>query len=239
MCEVLAVAFASPEPFATVLPWAMSMERLGVAGFGWGAAWLDDAGTVRRYRHASSLAEDAEGRAALANEVSSRFLVHLRRPSRLSTVQEADTQPFLADDAGFAFCHNGSFERAEEVRERYSGRLKGRADSEVGFSLFQDRLRAGSPAAAALEETLAELGGTGNLGYLGQDGALMMLGGHPHNILWRFRRGPSNMAATGLHSEDESVFDLVFRDATDRERVVNEVAEVGEPKAEPHLGAAS
>src|SRR5690242_7353186 len=113
VCEVLAVAWREPERFDRVLPWAAELERLGVAGFGWGVAWLEDDGTVHGYRRPTNLRDDSEGRARLAGVSSNRFLVHLRRPSRLSTVQVADTQPFLADDRRFAFCHNGMLERHE------------------------------------------------------------------------------------------------------------------------------
>ena len=44
MCELMAVALERAEPFGTVLPWATEVERLGVAGFGWGVAWLDHIG---------------------------------------------------------------------------------------------------------------------------------------------------------------------------------------------------
>src|SRR2546430_11968109 len=114
MCEVLAVAWPKPEPFGRVLPWALELERLGVAGFGWGVAWLDGDGIVRVHKRAGKLAEDPAGQAAVRDVASERFLVHLRRPSRLSTAQLSDTQPFVRDDGGFAFCHNGFLSGAEE-----------------------------------------------------------------------------------------------------------------------------
>src|SRR2546430_9494138 len=114
VCEVLAVAWEEPRPFDRVLPWASELERLGVAGFGWGVAWVEDDGTVHGYRRPTSLRDDADGRDRLAGVTSSRFLVHLRRPSRLSTVQMADTQPFLARAGRSASCHNGILHRHAE-----------------------------------------------------------------------------------------------------------------------------
>lgn len=242
MCELLAVAWERAEPFRTILPWAAGLERLGVAGFGWGVAWLDDEeGRVRGYRNTASLAEDSEGAAALGDVRSSRFLVHLRRPSRLSTVQLADTQPFLDERHNCAFCHNGLFARAEDLRGRYTDRLHGRADSEVGFCFLQDLLDEGVRPADALPRTLQDLAGSGNLGYLGADGTLLMMAGHPANNVWRFRAdGSATVAATALHSADESVFDLLFTDAADRRRLPpREVAVVGGPGPETRVRAAS
>ncbi|MFL5796981.1 MAG: class II glutamine amidotransferase [Actinomycetota bacterium] len=242
MCELMAVAWERAEPLRAVLPWAAELERLGVAGFGWGVAWLDDEGNgVRGYRNQASLSEDSDGAEALSDVRSSRFLVHLRRPSRLSTVQVADSQPFLDQRHGCAFCHNGLFARAEELRDRYAGRLHGRADSEVGFLFLQDLLDEGARPEAALPRTLDDMAGSGNLGYLGADGTLLMMAGHPANDLWRFRAGGSaTVAATALHSADESVFDLVFPDATDRRKIApREVVEVGGPVPAPRIRAAS
>src|SRR4029450_9714891 len=164
MCEVLATAWERPEPFGTLLPWAHDLERLGVAGFGWGLAWFDhDEGTVRRYRTTSSLARDPDGASSLADVRSSRFLVHLRRPSKLSTVDEGDSQPFFDDGGACAFCHNGLFARAEEHRARYAGRLRGRADSEVGFFFLLELLDRGVRPADALPRHVTRLGGGGDV----------------------------------------------------------------------------
>ena len=159
------------KPISLILPWARRVEQLGIAGFGWGVAWLAGDG-VHRYRSAASLAVDAEGARSAAAVRSSRFLVHLRRPNRLSTVQLSDSQPFLdapGEDAvgTIAFCHNGFLERHEELRPRYQSHLRGRADSEVGFEFFKERVDAGTDPAAALAEVHERLGGTANLGSLG------------------------------------------------------------------------
>jgi hypothetical protein len=230
MCEVLAVAGPKEIAFEAALPWARGLERLGVAGFGWGVAWSVDGG-VRRYRNAASLADDAAGAGALASVRSDRFLVHLRRPSRLSTAQLADSQPFLdaesEDGVGtFAFCHNGFLDRHAELRPRYEGRLRGRADSEVGFEFFRERLGDGVAPADGLAEVHERLGGSANLGYLGADGTLLVYGGHAHNPPWRFEQDGLTVAATSLHSEDESLFDLLFTNATERRRIGPEVVRI-------------
>jgi predicted glutamine amidotransferase len=238
MCELLAVAWDSPQPFGRILPWAQGLERVGIAGFGWGLAWLEDDG-VHRYRHPTSLAEDPSGVTGHSEVASTRFLVHLRRPDRLSTVEMADSQPFLAADGDgidgpggvgtFAFCHNGSL---KADRAPYARRLKGRADSEVGFCLLTDLLGEGVSPEIALPRVLHELGGRANFGYLGSDGQLLVYEGNRPNPIWRFSMDGARVAATQLHSDDESLFDLVFQQAEDREPVIDRVAEVGAPTAE-------
>jgi predicted glutamine amidotransferase len=241
MCEVLAVAWEHAEPFGTILPWARDLERLGVAGFGWGLAWLDeDASTVRGYRTTSSLADDPDGAAALEDIRSRRFIVHVRRPSKLSTIDEGDSQPFFDEGRGCAFCHNGLFARAEDFRDRYADRLRGRADSEVGFHYLLDLLDEGRRPADALPRALEELGGRGNLAYLGRDGTLVVMAGHPENDMWRFQLGSAVAAATALHSADESMFDMVFAEATDRRKLAPlEVAELSGPISEAAARAVS
>jgi glutamine phosphoribosylpyrophosphate amidotransferase len=223
MCEILAVAASEDIAFDTLLPWARGLEHLGVAGFGWGVAWLVEDG-VRRYRNAGSLGSDPEGARSVAPVMSSRFLVHLRRPNRLSTAQLADSQPFLdalaEEGVGrFALCHNGFLERHAGFRPRYRATLRGRADSEVGFEFLRERLAGGSDPAESLAELHQRLGGTANLGHLGADGKLLVYGGNPSNPLWLFESSGLTVAATGLHSDDDSLFDLLFTEATNRRRI--------------------
>jgi Glutamine amidotransferase domain len=127
-----------------------------------------------------------DGRERLAGVTSDRFLVHLRRPSRLSTVQLADTQPFVAEDGSFAFCHNGMLDRHEEHRQRLGSSLAGKADSEVGFRMTQEALAAGATPTEALADAYGQLGGRANLGYLGADGELAVFAVNATNRLWSF-----------------------------------------------------
>jgi glutamine phosphoribosylpyrophosphate amidotransferase len=232
MCEMLAIAAPEPIAFEQVLPWAMQLDRLGIAGFGWGVTWLDG-NRVRRYRNVAGISDDTEGRNRLAAVESSRFLVHLRRPSRLSTIDLADTQPFLQEEGAFAFCHNGEFERHSELRPLFAGLLAGKADSEVGFRLFESLLLQGQEAGAALAEVHATLGGRANLGFLGQRGELLLYAGHPGNLLWTFTLGALEIGATALHSADLSVFDLIFPAATERRTIGSEVVLLGGPVTDP------
>jgi predicted glutamine amidotransferase len=210
VCEVLAVAWSEPERFERVLPWAAELERLGVAGFGWGVAWTDGDGRVHGYRRPTSLAGDPDGRERLAGVTADRLLVHMRRPSRLSTVQLADTQPFVAEDGSFAFCHNGMLDRHDEHRERLGSSLAGKADSEVGFRMTQEALGAGATPTEALAGVHEQLGGRANFGYLGADGELAVFAVNATNRMWQFGLDGARVAATALHSDDRSLFRMVF-----------------------------
>ncbi len=226
MCEILLAVWSDPEPAPTVLDWAGRLERFGLGGFGWGIAWLEG-GRIVAHRFPGRLDEDARGASQLSSVRSTRYLVHLRRPSQLSTIQLADTQPFVDAEAGLAFAHNGRFDRAEEMRGRFAGRLFGRADSEVGFQLFASLRAQGVSPRAALVATHRELEGSANLALLPATGTPLIYHGAPANQVWRFRLDGAEVATTGLHSSDEALFDLCFPDALGRRRLMPaEVAEV-------------
>jgi len=225
MCEMLAVASGEPVAIGEVLQRAMELERLGIAGFGWGISWLEDGG-VSTYRQTGSLHDDQRGRKRLTHVSSVAFLLHLRRPSRLSTVGLADTQPFTQQDGAFAFCHNGVFQRHGEFRPVFQDRLRGKADSEVGFRLFESLLSQELTPEAALPGVHKLLGGHANMGYLDKEGNLLIYGEHEDNVVWWFKLGEMEMATTALHSGDLSVFDLIFPEASDRQRI-DKVAHLG------------
>jgi predicted glutamine amidotransferase len=228
MCEIVAAAWPDARPAGPLLEQARAVERFGIDGFGWGLAWVDPDGRVRGYRSVDSLAADAAGREAAARIESTRFLVHLRRPTLLSTVDLADTQPFVDEAGSFAFVHNGRFEHHEFHRRRYAAVLHGRADSEVGFRVFAHHLPAMGPS-QAMTRTLHDLGGYGNVAFLGVDGELIARSGHPLNPFWRFRLDDGIVAATACHSEDHSVFDLVFTGAEEPVRIGPDPERVAPP----------
>ncbi len=215
MCELLLARWPRPVPPDRVLEWADSLERHGLGGYGWGIAWREH-GLVRSYRHPGLLRDDLSGRMGLRHCASTHFMIHLRRPSQLTTVALADTQPFLADDGSYAFEHNGRLDRAEELRGQFAASLHGRADSEVGFRLFGSLMESGLSADAALASVHQQLGGTANLGYLPAAGSVLAYAGAPANQMWHFRIAGAEVISTALHSADEAVFELCFPEATDR-----------------------
>ncbi len=216
MCELLVVAFEAARPFGELAPVAAGLEELGVAGFGWGVAWLDErTGVVRGVKGIGRFRDEGRHETTLSATTSRRFVIHLRRPSRLSTVQMADTQPFV-DAASGAWCHNGFLARAEELRPQFARRLHGRADSEVGWQYFCDRMAGGDDALDALRAVDEVFGGKMNLAYLGVDADLCIYSRNSTNRFWRFSLDGAEMAATGLHSEDDSLFELLVPAASDR-----------------------
>ncbi len=227
MCEILLVVWSEPQPFERILPWGLELERLGVGGFGWGVAWRDG-DEVRRYRNPVRLSDDPTGRADLISTRSTHFLLHLRRPSQLSTVALADTQPFLSDGGSFAFVHNGRLSGAAEFRDRFPGKLSGHADSEVGFRLFEQLLEEGVAPAEALSDVHRQMGGNANLAVLPARGEALFYAGHKDNDGWRFELDGAAVASTALHSADEAVFSLCFPMASRRTRLaLGEVAALG------------
>lgn len=215
MCELLVAAFDEPRPFGYLAPIVSGLEQLGLGGFGWGVAWVDEQGSVQGIRGLGRYRDEGQRNDALLTQDARRFVVHLRRPSRLSTVQMSDTQPFFDDGRG-AWCHNGFLERAEELRTQFEGRLHGRADSEVGWQFFLDRVAAGASTLDALRAVDDTFGGKVNLAHLAADGTLSVYSRNETNRMWQFRLDGGDLAATDLHSDDSSLFDLVVPRATDR-----------------------
>jgi predicted glutamine amidotransferase len=209
MCEILAVRFPEPRPLAEVAAWARAMEYYGSGRFGWGVAWTQD-GVVRAHRDTGQLATDPAVTGWLAGVTSTRFLVHSRRPTLLSTIQLADTQPFVTPDDGLAFCHNGLFRERDAYRAAYAGRLAGGADSEIGFCMLADLVSAGTAPVDGLARVHARLGGNANLATLAADGTISLFSRHETNRFFTFDYGDARVAVTELHSPDDSVFRLIF-----------------------------
>ena len=223
MCEMIAIQETTPGvtfALSEVLPLAVQIERLGIAGFGWGVAWHDPStGQVQCYRSPAALRDDPEVSASgLPNTRADAAIIHLRRPNQLSTIGLADTQPFYSQRHGCAFAHNGDFAYHERIRPHYleQGLLQGKADSEVGFRLFEDELdrTAGKrQAEQALRQVYSKLEGRANLLALMPGGSLAAYAQCEDNWMFKCQIGSLQVVVTALYSWDQSVFDLVLRDA--------------------------
>ncbi|MBI3749087.1 MAG: hypothetical protein HY262_09630 [Chloroflexi bacterium] len=145
-------------------------------------------------------------------------LVHLRRPSRLSTLTHADTQPFDDPAGRFAFSHNGDLRDYKGLREgfRRQGRIHGRADTEVGERWLEDAWRPDEPVAHLLASLHDRFGGQANLAVLTSDGSPHHYAGNGENPVFSFRLGRIGIASTGIYSLDRSLFRYVAPAATDR-----------------------
>ena len=118
MCEQYVAVAATPFRIGSLWPFTERLERFGVAGFGWGATWLDADGQFRSHRDIGSFRDDA-AREGVGEHQTTALLVHLRRPSKFSTIGLPDTQPFDDPDGRFSFSHNGYLEHHKAYRARY------------------------------------------------------------------------------------------------------------------------
>jgi len=152
---------------------------------------------------------------------STAALVHLRRPSRLSTLTLPDTQPFDDPAGRFSFSHNGDLRDYRSLRATYraQGRIHGRADTEVGARWLEDAWRPGEPAAHLLAALHDRFGGQANLAVLAADGTPHHYAGNGENPVFAFRLGRIGVVSTGIYSLDRSLFRFVAPGATDRRLV--------------------
>jgi hypothetical protein len=216
MCEQFVARSAAPFRLDELWPFTERLERSGIAGFGWGVAWLDQAG-LQVYRNVRAFRDDP-GREEIGRADTTSVLVHLRRPSKLSTQTIEDTQPFCDPAGRFVFGHNGDLRETREWRRTYrsQGRLHGRADTEVGQRWLEDEWTDGESVAGLLGRLHETFGGLANLAVLTPDGTPHAYAGNPENPVFTFALGRIGLASTGIYSRDRSIFRLVAPDATRR-----------------------
>ena len=217
MCEQFIARSAEPFRIDELWPFTERLERYGLAGFGWGAAWIGADGRIRMHRDTAAFRDDP-GRESVGAEEAMSVLVHLRRPSRLSTLQLPDTQPFLDPAERFVFSHNGDLRDYKAARARYrkQGRIHGRADSEVGQRWLEDAWSADEPVGHLLGSLHDAFGGEANFAVLAADGTPHHYAGNPQNPVFTFDLGAIGVASTALYSIDRSVFRYAAKGATNR-----------------------
>jgi glutamine phosphoribosylpyrophosphate amidotransferase len=220
MCEHYVARSAEPFRLDALWDFTRSLERFGMAGFGWGAAWLEPAGSLATHRDVRAFRDDPEVDRLGATETTS-VLVHLRRPSKLSTLQLADTQPFDDPAGRFAFSHNGDLRDTRALRRRFQdeGRIARRAHTEVGARRHEDEWAACPDPATVLPALHARFGGQANLALLDRAGGVAHYAGNSENPVFAFRLGRIGVASTALYSIDRSLFQLAAPGATHRRLV--------------------
>lgn len=220
MCEHFVARAAEPFRLDELWPFSERLERYGLAGFGWGASWLTSAGGLETYLDTRAFRDDPGSGAVGANETTS-LLVHLRRPSRLSTLGLPDTQPFVDPAGRFSFSHNGDLRDIRSWRRRYQaeGRIHGRADTEVGARWLEDAWVDGEPVGHVLAALHDTFGGQANMAVLTADGSPYHYAGNGENPVFTFRLGRIELASTGIYSLDRSLFRYVAPGAKDRRLV--------------------
>ena len=217
MCEHFVARAAEPFHLDELWDFAERLERFGLAGFGWGAAWIDADGRIASHRDIRAFREDP-AREAVGRHETTSALIHLRRPSRLSTIGPADTQPFDDPAGRYSFSHNGDLLLHRDWRARYraQGRIHGRADTEVGARWLEDEWRDGESVPHVLGALHDTFGGQANLAVLTANGAVHHYAGNRENPVFTFRLGRIGIAGTAIYSLDRSVFRFVAPGATDR-----------------------
>ncbi|HHY67848.1 MAG TPA: hypothetical protein GX517_11780 [Alicyclobacillus sp.] len=219
MCEMLAIRAERPLLLEEVWPYMILLDEYGVAGFGWGVVWIGIDGKLRRYRTADGIRRDPVGPRSLAGVRSTRYLIHLRRPSAMTTIAHRNAQPYLSSGGDLAFAHNGYFARHNAFRPEFEGRFEGTSDSEVGFLLYQKEVSNGIAPAEALLRVHRDLEGHANIGVLQADGELLMYAGNHENNVYAFDLGDLRMMSTALHSMDDFLFQTIFPSASNVRRV--------------------
>jgi glutamine phosphoribosylpyrophosphate amidotransferase len=220
MCEHYVARAAEPFRLDELWPFTERLERYGIAGFGWGAAWLTADGELRSHRDTRPFRED-EARDRIGDEETTSALVHLRRPSKLSTIGLADAQPFDDPAGRFCFSHNGGLRDVRDHRARYrsEGRIHGRADTEVGARWLEDAWDGESGIGQLLCRLHETFRGQANLAVLARGGSAVHYAGNDENPVFTFRLGRIGLASTGIYSLDRSIFRFVAPGATERRLV--------------------
>ena len=221
MCEHYVARAAEPFRLDELWPFTERLERFGIAGFGWGAAWLGGDGRLHSHRDVRAFRDDPDGRSRVGAAETTAALVHLRRPSKLSTLDLPDTQPFDDPAGRYAFSHNGDLRDTRALRATYrrDGRIHGRADTEVGARWLEDAWRDDEPAGHVLAALHDRFGGQANLALLTADGTPHHYAGNGENPVFTFRLGRIGLASTAIYSLDRSLFRFVAPRATERRLV--------------------
>ena len=221
MCEHFIARAAEPFRLDELWPFAERLERFGIAGFGWGAAWIDGARRIDSHRDVPAFRDDHDGRERVGRVETTAALIHLRRPSRLSTLTMPDTQPFDDPAGRYSFSHNGDLADYRALRAHYraEGRIHGRADTEVGARWLEDAWHVGEPPAHLLGALHDRFGGQANLAVLTADGTPHHYAGNGENPVFSFRLGRIGIVSTGIYSLDRSLFRFVAPRATERRLV--------------------
>jgi glutamine phosphoribosylpyrophosphate amidotransferase len=220
MCEQFIARAAEPFRLDELWPFAGKLERFGISGFGWGASWVGADGRLASYRDLRAFRDDPNRDTVGAIETTSA-LVHLRRPSRLSTLTLPDTQPFDDPAGRYAFSHNGDLRDHKSLRAtfRAQGRIHGRADTEVGARWLEDAWNPREPVAHLLAALHDRFGGQANLAVLTADGTSHHYAGNSENPVFAFRLGRVGLVSTGIYSLDRSLFRFVAPGARERRLV--------------------
>ena len=210
MCEHFVARAAEPFRLDELWPFTERLERFGIAGFGWGAAWPMPSGSSARYRDIRAFRDDP-GRDDVGRVETTAALVHLRRPSKLSTLgsptrSRSTTRPAASRSATTATSARsarggratatragstaGPTPRSARAGSRTAG-TDGRAGDAPRATLHDDVRRPGEPRDARPPTATSR-----------------HYAGNTENPVFTFRLGRIGIASTGIYSLDRSLFQL-------------------------------
>lgn len=234
MCEHYVARAAVPFRLDELWPFTERLERYGIAGFGWGAAWLTADGSLRSHRDTGAFRDDREHE-RIGTQETTALLVHLRRPSKLSTIGLHDAQPFDDPAGRFSFSHNGDLRDVRDHRTHYrsEGRIHGRADTEVGARWLEDAWDGEATPGQVLCRLHETFGGRANLAVLARGGSAVHYAGNEENPVFTFRLGRIGLASTGIYSLDRSLFRFVAPEAKERRLVRDRRTVTLDPRGSP------
>lgn len=210
MCELLSIRSEKMFPIKTVLDYAELLDQFGIAGFGWGIVWKNKEGKLQGYKSVEGIRSDPLARTILSGVESTEYLVHLRRPSLMTTVGQSNVQPYLDTKDDFAFCHNGFFVNHNKYRATFADEIKGTSDSEVGFCYLESTIKQGSDMYEAIIDTHEAMQGKANMLILCGGGKIYAYNGSEENLMYQYQMDGAEVISTALHSLDNFLFESVF-----------------------------
>ncbi|MFT8929646.1 MAG: class II glutamine amidotransferase [Sporolactobacillus sp.] len=219
MCELLYVHSERMFPIKKIFDYAELLDHFGVAGFGWGIVWKNEAGELQEYKSVDGICNDTMKRIVLSEVMATDYLVHLRRPSLMSTIGQYNVQPYLNERKELAFAHNGYFAHHAKYRDEFMTDLKGNSDSEVGFCYIESELMRGSTVQEAMVATHTALKGRANMLLFSAAEGIFAYNGSCENLMYRYSMDGAECISTSLHSLDNYLFESVFPKATHIERL--------------------
>ncbi|MBB6446577.1 class II glutamine amidotransferase [Bacillus benzoevorans] len=219
MCELLTVKGDENIPIEWIFHYAKLLEEYGFAGFGWGVAWKNENGEIKRYRAVEGIKNDNLAPQTLRGIQSKEYLVHLRKPSLMKSIAYYNSQPYLNYETSFAFAHNGYFIHHEQHRAYFAEQLEGTSDSEVGYQYYLKKLKDQFGPQVSLELTHQELGGKANLMVLRKEAGSLLYAGNDDNRMYMFNLEGIQCAATSLHSQDDFIFQTIFPTASNIQQI--------------------
>lgn len=162
MCRLLGYVTGAPTSLVDVLGRAEFEAFTALTAFhddGWGMAWHDESGRLRRAGSAHSAERDPAYDELAGERLGRAGIVHLRWASPGLTVSEANTHPFV--DGDLAMAHNGHIAPIDRLEGLLTGdsrrALRGDTDSERYFRYVVQCIEAAGDEEAGLLQAIATL----------------------------------------------------------------------------------